>query len=65
MNIDQSQALVELAKNVKDINSLITNQVLTKEKIMEAWKTILEVRANANLVKSYVLDRMEQEEIAA
>jgi hypothetical protein len=65
MNTDQSQALVELARNVKNVNTLITNQVLTKDKIMEAWTTILEIRANANLVKSYVLERMEQEEIAS
>lgn len=64
MNADQSQALFELDKNVKELNLLFTLEK-NKDQWLRAYETVLNIRANANLVKSYVLEQLEQQVLEA
>lgn len=61
MDQDQSQALIELQNDVQQLLALFKNNTLDRDLIDRAYEKVVAVRCNANLVKSFVLDRMEQE----
>lgn len=65
MDQDQSLALAELAKNVQELNHMIIQGNWSREQTFRAYEVVLSLRANANLVKAYVLDCLEKEELAA
>ena len=65
MDQDQSQALVDLANDVRKLNEILGHGNLSQDKINEAYERVLAVRCNANLVKSYVLEKIEQNTVMA
>lgn len=65
MDQDQSQALVELAQDIRKLNDILGHGNLSQEKINEAYERVLAIRCNANLVKSYVLEKIEANTVMA
>ena len=63
MNVDQRQALVDLKNTIQDLGPIFRHSQLDKEQLLEAYEKILVVRCSANLVKSYVLDRLDEEHV--
>jgi hypothetical protein len=63
MDQDQSQALNELTRNVMELVGLFADNQLETNKVDRAYQLVLETRANANLIRSYVTERMEQETV--
>jgi hypothetical protein len=63
MNIDQRAALVDLKNTVRYLSYLFRNNQLDDDQLLEAYEKILVVRCSSNLIKSYVLDRLEEENI--
>lgn len=61
MDKDQSQALVELKNDIEQLQALFKNNTLDRDLIDRAYEKVVSVRCNANLIKSFVLDRMEEE----
>lgn len=65
MNPDQSQALRDLTRNVWQLTELFDGNTLDRKKVNDAYQLILEARCNANLVKSYVTERISEETVMA
>jgi hypothetical protein len=65
MNPDQSQALRDLTRNVWQLTELFEGNTIDRKKINDAYQLILETRCNANLVKSYVTERISEETVMA
>ena len=63
MNVDQCQALVELKNTIHELGPMFRHSRLDKDQLLKAYEKILIVRSSANLVKSYVLDRLEEEDL--
>jgi hypothetical protein len=63
MNVDQCHALVELKNTIHELGPIFRHSHLNKDQLLQAYEKILVVRCSANLVKSYVLDRLEEEDL--
>lgn len=65
MNPDQSQALRDLTRNIWQLTTLFEGDTLDRQKVDQAYELVLETRCNANLVKSYVAERIGEETVMA